>query len=245
MSKKTPGVPRRTFLKTAGSAVAAGAVAAPHYSLRRAGRAGTGRRQRSSDVRPHRRRRHGRLPFGRHGGPHETGRSEHRRRVRHRRQAAGKRLAHRRAAGRLLPRLPLPARSQGHRRGGDRHARPLACRADGACRRAGQARLRREACLLHGRGRQGHDRRRQQGRHCGAGRFARTQPARGLPGSPLSGQRQHRPRHAGRLLPLSQPHRRVCARQRSAAPNWTGTSGSARSAGGRTTAATATARSAG
>ena len=30
MNKKTPGVPRRTFLKTAGSAVAVGAVAAPH-----------------------------------------------------------------------------------------------------------------------------------------------------------------------------------------------------------------------
>ena len=30
MSKKTPGVPRRTFLKAAGSAVAVGAVAAPY-----------------------------------------------------------------------------------------------------------------------------------------------------------------------------------------------------------------------
>ena len=30
MSKKTSGVPRRTFLKTAGSTVAAGAVAAPY-----------------------------------------------------------------------------------------------------------------------------------------------------------------------------------------------------------------------
>ena len=30
MSKKTPGIPRRTFLKTAGSAVAVGAVAAPY-----------------------------------------------------------------------------------------------------------------------------------------------------------------------------------------------------------------------
>ena len=48
--------------------------------------------------------------------------------------------------------------------------------------------------------------------------------------------------HTGRLLPLSQSHGRVCARQRIRRPSWTGNSGSARSAGGRTIAATATAR---
>ena len=46
MSKKTPRIPRRTFLKTAGSAVAAGAVAAPYVIpsgvlQRRGGRAPT------------------------------------------------------------------------------------------------------------------------------------------------------------------------------------------------------------
>jgi hypothetical protein len=48
MSKKTHGVPRRTFLKTAGSAVAIGAVAAPYVIpsgvLAAPGRAGANER---------------------------------------------------------------------------------------------------------------------------------------------------------------------------------------------------------
>ena len=45
-------------------------------------------------------------------------------------------------------------------------------------------------------------------KHRGAGRLAGAQPARGVPGPPLPGQRQHRQGHAGRLLALS-PARRA------------------------------------
>jgi len=74
--------------------------------------------------------------------------------------------------------------------------------------RLGQARVRREAGLLHHRGRQGDGRGGQAEQDLGAGRLARPLAARGLPGPSLSGQRRDRQGEPGRLLALRQPGRR-------------------------------------
>ena len=79
--------------------------------------------------------------------------------------------------------LPPHLSPQGHRRRRDRHARPLARRADRARLRVGQARLRGEALLGHHTRRAGHGRRGRANNGARSRSAPRAAPA-GAPGTP-------------------------------------------------------------
>ena len=141
-------------------------------------------------------------------------------------------------AGRRRPGQGLPrgARPQGHRRGGDRHARPLARDPDDRRLQGRQGRLRREAAVDDDRRGPGDGRRGAEARPDRPGRHAPPVVAAvraARRGGPLRGAGQGH-RGAGGVLQQHGPRRdRPCAPNRRRRPASTGTSGSARGRPGR------------
>ncbi len=214
---------RRAFATRVGGVAAAAFVAGNDFL-----HAGRGQRGAVCVGPRHRRQRQGRGRQHRHPRPGqrpEAGLRTHPQRrdqdaVRHRRQSRRRARQRRAAEGRrdVQARLragPAPRpRRQGHRRGDHRHAEPVARAGDDLGAAGRQARLRREAGVLHGVGRAADGECRQPLQQGRAGRHDEPQPARRAAGHRVHPEGRHRQgAHGARpVLQGAARHRQVSRR---------------------------------
>ena len=241
MMKRKLGIPRRQFLATTGAVMAA-PYFVPATALALRGRPGANDRLTVAHI-----------GVGGMGGGHLQRMTEFRAEGRVNIAAVcdvdeaqtGQRRERRRRRRDALSRLSAHLSARGHRCRRDRHARSLARRANGACVRNREARLRRETVV-------GHDRGRPRDGHGGAG--ARTESASRRTGSDRVGRLLHVPRdpqrdrgegEQGHLLALREPGGWRSTRRAATARNWTGICGWDRCAGAATTRRIVRARFAG